>query len=399
VSVSSLPLCVRELRRHPLRSALTMLGVVVGVASVVAMVTLGRGASAKVTQEIESLGTNLLVVLPKAPAFAESGGAQPLRPEDAAAILRELPAIRSVAPSQNATLELVAGSKRFPVGVVGTTLAYFSARGYTLMRGELFSAAQARSASPICVLGASVVRELEREGASTRRVRVGGLSCQVIGVLKAKGQSGLGDDPDNIVVLPLGTMRQRITGTDALQGLLVSAQAGHSTASVKRSVEALLRERHGSVTGQADDFSVQDMQELMGTLTTITTVLSALLSVIAGVSLLVGGIGIMNIMLVSVTERTNEIGMRLAIGATEHDVLQQFLLEAVLLSTIGGLVGVVVGAGASWLACLMLAVPFVVRLDIVAVALTVSLVVGLIFGILPARRAARLHPVEALRHL
>jgi putative ABC transport system permease protein len=401
LTLATLLLCLRELRRHPLRSALTMLGVVVGVASVVAMVTLGRGVTTKITDEVKELGSNLLIVLPRTATLEADAGAKPLRQEDAEAIARELPTVRSVAPTQNMTVELSVGGKPLTVGVIGTTADYFVARGYSLAEGETFSPTQARSARPICVLGATVARELRQRGSDTRRVRIGGFPYEVVGVLRAKGQGSLGDDPDNVVVVPLATMRHRLTGTDALQGVLITALGNHSTATLKRSVEALLRERHRVAPGTdlPDDFTVQDMQELMSTLTTISSVLSALLGAIAGVSLVVGGIGIMNIMLVSVSERTNEIGMRLAIGATDQDVLRQFLLEAVLLSSLGGLIGVAVGFATSGIVALLLSVPFVLDWDIVALAVTVSVSVGLIFGVLPARRAARLHPVEALRHV
>jgi putative ABC transport system permease protein len=393
-------MALREIRRNTMRSILTTLGIVIGVGSVITMVTLGRGATAKITADIANMGTNLLIVMPGSERRGPtSETATPFKNDDARAILREASAVAGVAPSASRSTLVVFGNKNWNTSVTGSTNAYFEVRGFRFARGTGFSDADLQSGAASCVLGATVSRQLfgpqESLGAA---VRIGKVTCNVVGVLDSKGQSTFGMDQDDFVVMPLKTFQRRIAGNSDVGAIFVSAVADRAINRARQQIEALMRERRRILSGQTNDFVVQDMKEITKTLGTVTGALTALLGAIAGVSLLVGGIGIMNIMLVSVTERTREIGTRLAIGARGREVLFQFLVEAVTLSTIGGLLGVFFGLGVSLGGARLLTLPFSVSADIVLVAFAFSTAVGVAFGFLPARKAARLNPIEALRH-
>jgi putative ABC transport system permease protein len=397
---STILMALREVRRNTMRSALTTLGIVIGVASVIAMVTLGRGATAKITADIASMGTNLLIVSPGAERRGPtSGTAVALKIDDAKAITREVSAVADVAPTASKGALVVYGNKNWSTLITGSTNSYFSIRGYVLSAGTTFSEADLLGGTPVCVLGATVRRELfgaqDPLGAS---IRIGGISCTVMGVLESKGPSTFGQDQDDFVIMPLTALQRRVAGNNDVGSIYVSAVSDSATDKAKQQIEALMRERRHIASGQNDDFSVQDMKEISKTLGSVTGALTALLGAIAGVSLLVGGIGIMNIMLVSVTERTREIGIRLAIGARGREVLLQFLIEAVTLSALGGIFGMILGLGGSFAATHALGIPFTVSVDILVIALVFSASVGIAFGFFPARKAARLNPIEALRH-
>jgi putative ABC transport system permease protein len=397
---STILMALREVRRNTMRSLLTTLGIVIGVASVIAMVTLGRGATAKITTDIANMGTNLLIVSPGSERRGPtSGTAVALKLEDARAITREANAVADVAPTANKGALVVYGNKNWSTLITGSTNSYFAIRGYVLSAGTMFSDADLQGGAPVCVLGTTVRRELfgaqDPLGAS---IRIGAVSCTVMGVLESKGQSTFGQDQDDFVIMPLTAFQRRVAGNSDVGAIYVSAVSDSATDKAKAQIEALMRERRRVASGQNDDFSVQDMKEISKTLGSVTGALTALLGAIAGVSLLVGGIGIMNIMLVSVTERTREIGIRLAIGARGREVLLQFLIEAVTLSAMGGLVGMLLGLGGSYAATRALGIPFTVSVDILVIALVFSATVGIAFGFFPARKAARLNPIEALRH-
>jgi putative ABC transport system permease protein len=283
--------------------------------------------------------------------------------------------------------------------VTGTDNEFFVARGYAVESGRLFNQAELQSGQGVCVIGSTVrtnlFASLDPIGAS---LRVGPISCQVIGLLVSKGQAGMGQDQDDVVIMPLRAVQRRLTGNSDVGLIYVSAQDGQDTALVSSRITALMRQRRHRTVGMEDDFSIRDMAEIAQTLTGVTTALTSLLGAIAAVSLVVGGIGIMNIMLVSVTERTREIGIRLAIGAFAGEVMMQFLLEAIVLSTLGGVIGIVLGLVGSYFAARGLGLPFVIPPDIVLLAFGFSALVGVLFGYLPARKAARLDPIEALRH-
>ncbi len=394
-------LALREIRRNVLRSSLTVLGIVIGVAAVITMVTIGGGATAKVTADVASLGTNLVEVIPgqgPRPGGARETAAM-FKIEDAEAITREVSGLLAVAPVATQTMQAISGSANWSTTVTGSTNAYLQARNWSLASGRNFTDGDLGAGSAQCILGATVRRELfggqDPVGAM---IRLQKLSCQVIGVLAKKGQTSFGTDQDDMILVPLRMLQRRIAGNTDVGAISVSARDGVSTEKVQRDIEQLLRERRRIRPGKEDDFHVRNMQQLVSTLAGTTRVLTALLGAVGTVSLLVGGIGIMNIMLVSVTERTREIGIRLAIGALEREVLLQFLVEAVVLSSFGGLVGIAIGLAAAAAGGSVLEVPFVFNPTIVAVAFLFSAVVGVAFGFFPARQAARLDPIEALRH-
>ena len=396
----TLILALREVRRNTLRSFLTMLGIVIGVGSVIALVTIGGGASAKVTQDIAKLGDNLLIVSPggqrRSGGFSQASG---FDKDDVEAIRRDILGVERVAATSNRSALAVWGNRNWQTSVTGTTNEYLDVRGYSLSAGRRFSDGEETSAQPICIIGGTVKKELfgsaDPLGAS---IRLDKLSCEVIGVLGAKGQSGMGQDQDDVVLVPIRTVQRRLAGTNDIGTIYVTAAASRSTARVKAQIEELMRERRRIAPRAEDNFNVRDMQEIAETMSAATGTLTALLGAIAAVSLVVGGIGIMNIMLVNVTERTREIGIRLAIGALANEVLLQFLVEAVVLSLIGGALGIAIGLGGSYAATRALSVPFVIEPDILLLAFAFSALIGVAFGYLPAHKAARLNPIEALRH-
>ncbi|OGR17514.1 MAG: multidrug ABC transporter substrate-binding protein [Desulfobacterales bacterium GWB2_56_26] len=395
-------LAFREIRRNVMRSSLTILGIVIGVAAVITLVTLGRGATAQVAAEIASLGSNMLQIRPgqgfRGPGGA-SGAAKPFKEKDVTAIAQQIAGIAAVAPLTMRNGQVIAGNVNWSTNITGSTTEYLFVRSWSLAAGRSFTDSELRAGKSVCILGATVKKELfGDQDPLGARVRVSGITCRVIGLFAAKGQSSGGNDQDDFLLMPLQTLQRRIVGNDDISAIFVSARDGVSTAKVREDIEQLLRERRRIGANQADDFFVRDMQEIMSTLTGTTRILTALLGAVAAVSLLVGGIGIMNIMLVSVTERTREIGIRLAIGALEKDVLLQFLVESVVLSSFGGLFGIAFGLGAAALGARAMDMPFIFSPGIVAVAFLFSGGVGVVFGFFPARKAARLDPIDALRH-
>lgn len=393
-------LALRAISRNLLRSFLTVLGVVIGVAAVIAMVTIGNGTTESVKQELSRLGTNMLFV--RAGQFGPgraSSEAKRFTLDDVEAIQSQISGLRAVAPANNSSATLIYGSQSYNTSIVGTSNDYLIAQNWTIALGSEFSPAEDRGGQVGCILGETVRRELF--GASDpvgQTIRVGKLSCPVIGVLGKKGGGSMGGDQDDTVLIPIRVQQRRLTGNNVVSNIMVSAQDGVSTQKVQSDLENLLRERRRIAIGREDDFSVSDMAQMAETMTSTTKLLTGLLGAVAAVSLLVGGIGIMNIMLVSVTERTREIGIRLAIGALEKQVLTQFLVEAVMLSTLGGLTGIVTGLGLAYVGVHFMSLPFVVSVPIIILAFGFSAAIGIVFGYFPAKRAASLSPIEALRH-
>jgi len=399
----------RALQANPMRSALTALGVIIGVASVVAMVALGSGAQAQVERSIKSLGSNLLIVVPGAMrggggVRGPSGGGgnwDSLTLDDANAITQQIEGVVAIAPSQRARAQVIAGGLNWNPQVEGVTPAYLIARDWEIAEGRMFDDTEERQARRVVVLGATVASELfpnvEPVG---QQVRMNGGAFEVIGVLEAKGQSGFGMDQDDIVLAPLTTVKRRISGRrgrgDSISQISIKAASEDDLTRVQEEVETLLRQRHRTREGE-DDFTVQNLSSITETAAATTQVFTALLGGIAAVSLLVGGIGIMNIMLVSVTERTREIGLRKALGARQSDILHQFGLEAVALSLAGGVIGLILGAGGAWLMTSLFTLPLVLSPLHAGIAIVFSGLVGVLFGAYPAWRAARLDPIEALR--
>jgi putative ABC transport system permease protein len=395
-------LALREIRRNVLRSTLTILGIVIGVGAVITMVTIGEGATAQVQQDIQKLGSNLLQVF-RGQGFGGGGGARssapPFSMDDVNAIKNEIAGVRTVAPSIGSGAQAIYGNSNWSTTVQGTDDQYISVRDWPLASGRNFSESELRAGAAVCILGATVQRELfGAEDPLGANVRLGKLSCQVIATLTSKGQSGFGQDQDDLVVMPLRTVQRRIAGNADVNSIMVSARDGVSTEKVQADLESLLRERRKVRPGADPDFNVRDLKEISSAMTQTTRVLTSLLAAVAAVSLLVGGVGIMNIMLVSVTERTREIGTRLAVGAMARDVLLQFLIEAVTLAAFGGIIGIALGLSAGALATHAFHVPFVLNVGIVMLSFAFSAAVGIIFGYFPARRAAQLDPIEALRH-
>ena len=398
--LEAIRLALRSIRRNAMRSFLTVLGIVIGVGAVIAMVTIGNGTTAKVTAEMARLGSNMLFVSPGqwGPGRASSD-AKALTIRDVEAIRQELRGVKAVAPTAQKSQTVVRGAESRVTTVTGTDNAYLVTQDWALQSGRPFFESEVRGGRAVCIIGQTVRDKLfGLEDAIGHALRLGNVSCEVIGVLVAKGQSSFGTDQDDTVLMPLRAFHRRLAGNAEIRRIMVSAADGTDTAKVQGDLEWLLRERRGIGPGKEDDFTVRDMTQIAQAQAGTTAMLTGLLAAVAAVSLLVGGIGIMNIMLVSVTERTREIGIRLAIGALERQVLSQFLVEAVVLSLLGGLVGIVLGLGLAGIATRALEVPFVVDPVIVLVAFLFSAIVGVVFGYFPARRAARLDPIEALRH-
>jgi len=393
-------LALREIRRNILRSFLTVLGIVIGVAAVITMVTIGGGATAQIQQQIASMGSNMLMISPgKRLGPGQSTGNIPFKENDADAIAKEISSIAAVAPVSSQSIMAIFGNQNWTTQVTGTDNQYLKVTNRSIGAGREFSESELRSGAAVCIIGETVRKKLfGGQGALEEKIRLQKLSCDVIGVLEGKGQSTMGMDQDDLVVIPLSTFHRRISGNQDVGLIQISVQQGSSTEKAQSDIRRLMRERRHLSASDDDNFNVMDMKEITKMLTGTTQLLTALLGAVAAVSLLVGGIGIMNIMLVSVTERTREIGVRLAIGALEYDVLMQFLVEAVVLSSLGGLVGVALATAASFIAARLMQVPYIFNPGINLLSFLFSAAIGVIFGFFPARRAARLDPIDALRH-
>jgi putative ABC transport system permease protein len=371
------------------------------VAAVIAMMTVGQGSSDQVTADVEQLGTNILMVSPGSNRRGPGNDtvAEPFDLKDVEALTDQISSVEISAPYNATSKNIVYGNEDLRSNVAGTNNDYLAATDWPVVMGREFLATEESSGRPVCILGETVRQELfGNTNPVGEQIRIKGLSCDVIGVLEAKGAGSFGNDQDEIVMMPIKPFHRRLVSSADVNMIYVRVKNSVSTDRAIVEVEALMRERRRITDGEADDFDVMDMKQIASMLTGITDVLTGLLSAVAAVSLLVGGIGIMNIMLVSVTERTREIGIRLAVGATAQQVLMQFLVEAVVLSMIGGIVGIILGLIMAAFGANMLSVPFAPDPSIIALAFVFSAIVGVIFGYFPARRAARLDPIEALRH-
>ena len=399
--LNTLILALRSIRRNLLRSFLTILGIVIGVSAVITMVTVGNGATQAVQSQISGLGTNLLQIRPgqRMGPGGWGGGAPSFKESDAQAIASQIGGILAVAPETRTSATIVANGRNWTSSVIGTTNEWLVTGNWTLRQGREFSPDELRAGAAVCLIGETVRRELWGDlPAVGNQLRVRQMSCEVVGVLASKGQGAFGNDQDDVVVVPLHTQQRRIVGHTRVHTLLVSMTDGSDPERVKAGLTQLMRELRKLSEGEENNFNILDTKQLAETLSGTTRVMTMLLGAVAAVSLLVGGIGIMNIMLVSVTERTKEIGTRLAIGALEHEVLLQFLVEAIVLSAFGGLFGVIIAALASWGLSGLMQVPFLFNPQINLLSFGISVLIGVAFGYFPARRAARLDPIEALRH-
>ncbi|TNE38749.1 MAG: FtsX-like permease family protein [Sphingomonadales bacterium] len=394
-------LALRSIRRHMLRSFLTILGIVIGVGAVVSMVTLGKATTAAVQKQISALGTNMLQVRPGQGFGRGGGGPAPTQfdPSDITAIMHQVAGIVAVAPQVQSSATAIYDGANWSTTVNGTTSAFFEVQPWPLSAGRLFTPAEEAAGKAVCIIGSTVQKNLFRNGdAVGKRFRVGDVSCDVIGTLTTRGQAGFGGDQDDVVIMPVKTVQRRFTGSTDIRMILVGVDQAYSTEQVQASLTTLLRERRHITGSKEDDFNIFDTKQISDTLTGTTTLLTQIVAAVAAISLIVGGIGIMNIMLVSVTERTREIGIRLAIGAVANEVLMQFLVESVVLSCIGGIIGLALAQIVIAVATPLMQVPWTFDPEINLIAFIISALIGIVFGYFPARRAAGLNPIDALRH-
>jgi ABC-type antimicrobial peptide transport system permease subunit len=399
---------LRALGTNWLRSMLTMLGIIIGVAAVITMIAIGGGAQARVEEQLKSLGSNIMLVLPGAQTTggvrlgAQTG--QTLTEEDARAIAAEVPEVQATAPSLRTGAQVVAANANWSTSVMGTTPDYMEVRDWPLSAGRSFEAAEMAGSAKVVVLGQTVARELFGDADPIdQMVRVRKVPLQVIGVLGRKGQNSMGQDQDDVIVVPLSTYRNRVQGMGAgrikrVGAIMVKVREGQSMSDASDKIRELLRQRHRLPSGADDDFSIRNLTEMLQAQEESSRVMAVLLAAVAGVSLVVGGIGIMNIMLVSVTERTREIGLRMAVGARSRDILGQFLIEAVTMSLVGGAIGIVLGMAATWAIGALAGWQVLLSAQSILLAVGFSAAVGVFFGFYPARRAAALLPIQALRH-
>ena len=400
-------IALTALRANRLRSALTMLGIVIGVAAVIAMVAVGSGATERIQQQIEAIGSNLILVIPGSITSngvrLGSGATVTLSEDDARAIASECPAVAAVAPTVRGGAQVTYGNNNWATSIVGTTPDYLTIRDQTVVRGNPFSADDGSSGTKVALLGGTVSQNLFGSADPTgQTIRIKNVPFTVDGVLSAKGQSPTGQDQDDVILIPISTAKRQVVGASqanagSIGAIMVQAVDAHSMDQAQSEIEALVRQRHRIQPGQDDDFTVRNLSDVFSAQESSARVMSILLGAIASVSLVVGGIGIMNIMLVSVTERTREIGLRIAIGARTRDLLAQFLVEAVTLSILGGIAGILVGVTASALISHFAGWNTLVSPTAIALAFVFSALVGVFFGYYPARKAALLDPIEALR--
>jgi putative ABC transport system permease protein len=400
---STFKIAFRALRRNKLRSILTALGIIIGVGAVIAMVSIGNGAKAQVEQQIASLGENVILIFSGSVTSSGIrtgwGSAGTLKIEDAEAIRREVPGVIAVSEEVVSTSQVSAGNQNWFTRVYGESPEYFDIRQWPLSEGAIFTSQDVRSANKVCVIGRTTASQVfGSENPTGQVLRIKGVPFLVTGVLTPKGLSPQGTDQDDIVIMPYTSAMKRVIGGTTLRGINVQVASPNDLAPAQQQITELLRQRHNIRAGRDDDFTVRNQQEIAETATATSRVMTLLLGAIASVSLLVGGIGIMNIMLVSVTERTREIGVRLAVGAHGRDILTQFLIEAVTLSVIGGVIGILLGLGASQILSAFAHWPTLISIPSIIAAFLVSAAVGIFFGFYPARKAAQLDPIEALRY-
>jgi len=400
---STFKIAFRALRRNKLRSVLTALGIIIGVGAVIAMVSIGNGAKAQVEQQIASLGENVILIFSGSVTSSGIrtgwGSAGTLKIEDAEAIRHEVPGVIAVSEEVISTRQVSAGNQNWFTRVYGESPEYFDIRQWPLSDGASFIGQDVRSSNKVCVIGRTTASQVfGSEDPIGQVLRIQGVPFLVTGVLTPKGLSPQGTDQDDIVIMPYTSAMKRVIGGSTLRWINIQVASPNHLAPAQQQITELLRQRHNIRAGRDDDFTVRNQQEIAETATATSRIMALLLGAIASVSLIVGGIGIMNIMLVSVTERTREIGVRLAVGAHGRDILTQFLIEAVTLSAIGGAIGILLGLGASRMLSVFAHWPTLISIPSIIAAFFVSAAVGIFFGFYPAREAARLDPIEALRY-
>ncbi|MGJ0365847.1 ABC transporter permease [Aliarcobacter cryaerophilus] len=400
--LNALLIAIKEIRRNILRSILTILGIVIGVASVIAMVMIGDGTTANVTANIEKLGSNMLNVRvgqEKRGAPRDDNSAKPFKIEDITAIKNEVSNLKGVTAENSSMANVVFGNKSNSSLIVGTTNDYFIIKDWEVEQGRIFEEGELSSGKSVCILGTTVVKNLfGDENPIGATIRIKNFPCSVIGVLASKGASSFGRDQDEVVITPLKMYQRKIQGNLDVSTIIVSVMEEKYIEDAKEQIISLMQDRRAVKVGESDNFHIRDMKDILNTMTSTTKMLTYLLGSIAAISLLVGGIGIMNIMLVSVTERTREIGIRLAIGAMQSEVLLQFLIEAIVLSTWGGIIGIFLGLGVGYGVVQIFELPYIINTQIILISFIFSTLIGVVFGYFPARKAARLNPIDALRY-
>ncbi|HVO94293.1 MAG TPA: ABC transporter permease [Terriglobales bacterium] len=396
-------IALRALARNKLRSFLTMLGIIIGVGAVIAMVAIGEGAKKRVQEQIASLGTNLLVILPGTVtlggARSGSGGRQSLIPADARAIMNEIPVVAGASPVLRQGQQVIVGDQNWGTSIQGVAPEFQQIRDWQVREGRFINQADVDSTAKVALVGETVAYNLFGEDDPVGAViRIKKVPFRIIGILGAKGQSGNGTDQDDVVMVPYTSMMKLVMGVTYIQQIIVAAVSADTTQEASTQIAALLRQRHKIRPGADDDFTIRNLSDIAEAASNSATVMAVLLGSIASVSLIVGGIGIMNIMLVSVTERTREIGIRMAVGARGRDIMLQFIVEAVVMAASGGVIGILVGIGSSNLIKYLAALPTLIRPEIIAISFLVSGSVGVFFGFYPARKASKLDPIDALRY-
>ena len=395
-------IAIKEIRRNILRSILTILGIVIGVASVIGMVMIGDGTTANVKDSITKLGTNMLTLRvgqERRGGPRSDNSAKSFKIDDINAIKNSIKNVKAVAAENSSNVNLIYSNKSYTSSIIGTDNDYFIIRDWNLSSGRYFEQNELNSGKSSCILGSTIVKQLFNGlDPVGERIRLKNFSCDVIGVLESKGASTFGRDQDEIVIVPLTMLQRKIQGNKDVKSILISINDSKNIKSAKKDITLLMQERRKIKVGESDNFHIRDTEDLLSTMTSTTKMLTYLLGSIAAISLLVGGIGIMNIMLVSVTERTKEIGTRLAIGAMENEVLLQFLVEAIVLSTLGGIIGIILGIGIGYTSVLFMELPFIINHKIILISFVFSTLIGVIFGYFPARKAAQLNPIDALRY-
>jgi putative ABC transport system permease protein len=397
-------IAIRALIRNKLRAFLTMLGIIIGVASVIAMLAIGEGSKVNITKEMSSMGTNMVMIMPnmqrRGGVSLGASSSMALKYSDVEAIRNEALSVASVSPEVRASGQVIFSNQNTQTTVYGVSEEYLTIRKLEIESGRIFNSSELKGMAKVCILGQTVVENLFGAGANPvgLTIRVKNLPFQIIGILKDKGESGMGQDQDDLILAPYTTVQRRLAAIDYINGIYASAVSEDKSADAISEVKEILRRTHKIKESQEDDFRVMSQSELIATVSSITDILTILLGAIAGISLLVGGIGIMNIMFVSVTERTREIGLRMSIGGRGTDILKQFLVESILLSILGGALGVVFGYLIAKGAGSLMDIPPVIKVQTVVLAFTVCFAIGVFFGWYPARKAANLNPIDALRY-
>jgi len=396
---------LKALVNNKFRALLTMLGIIIGVAAVIAMLAIGEGSKKSIQDEISKMGSNMLMVQPGANMFMggarmASSATQTMVLTDYDAIKQQVTDLAAISPMVNANGQSIFGPKNWPVGMQGVNTDYLTIRKFEVKTGRMFTEREITTAAKVCLLGQTVVEELFGTGDNPvgKSIRYNKIPFEVIGVLTEKGENGMGQDQDNVLLAPYTTVQKRVVAITYLNGIYCSAKNEAVSDKVKTEIENILRVRHRINVGDEDDFNVRSQQEILSMFSSTSTILTILLAVIAGISLIVGGIGIMNIMFVSVTERTREIGLRMAVGARGLDIMTQFLIEAIMISIVGGVIGVAIGVGSSFIIKNMLHWPVVITSSSILLSFAVCTFTGVFFGWYPAKKAANLDPIDAIRY-